>query len=118
MGAAVLDESSLDRRFDPRHLGEVYIAFKLLSGTGLVVEIFKSVARLHLHPGLFRVAGIDKHTFGHKGATPERSARAQAGQLSCLPAAARKFWELVGSTVSVPRPSSDRAPSNVRVVAR
>src|SRR3546814_10043013 len=62
--AAVLDESSLERRFDPRHLGEVDIAFKLLSGTGLVVEIFKSVARLHHHPGLFRVAGIrsEEHT--------------------------------------------------------
>src|SRR3546814_5402883 len=88
--AAVFDEGSLQRRFDPRYLGEVDVTFELLAGTCFVVEILKSIARLNHHPGLFRVAGIDKHTFGHKGATPERATRAARGQLFCLPAAARK----------------------------
>src|SRR3546814_16785166 len=60
--AAVFDAGSLQRRFDPRYLGEVDVTFELLAGTCFVVEILKSIARLNHHPGLFRVAGIDKRS--------------------------------------------------------
>src|SRR3546814_20094173 len=86
--AAVFDEGSLQRRFYPRYLGEVDVNFELLAGTCFVVEILKSIARLNHHPVLFRVAGIDKNTFGHKGTTPDRTTRASRGQLFCLPSPA------------------------------
>ncbi len=42
--AAVIDERRLQRRFDPRDLGEVDVAAKLLAVSGLEVEFFDAVA--------------------------------------------------------------------------
>src|SRR5262249_48160058 len=57
----------------------VDIAFYLPFCGRFEIELFETVAAEHHDPGLFRMRGIDEHTFGHSGVTPER-----------VPAAARK----------------------------
>ena len=63
--AAVFDEGGLQRRFDPRDLGEIDVAAKLFALRGFEIEFFDAVAADHHDPGLFRVGGIDKHFVGH-----------------------------------------------------
>ena len=63
--AAILDERRLQRRFDPRYLGEIDIAAKLFAVRGLEIEFFDAVAAQHDHPGLLRMCRVDKHLIGH-----------------------------------------------------
>ena len=65
--AAIFDEGRLQRRFDPRDLGEIDIAAKLLALRGLEIKLFDAIAADHNDPGLFRVGGIDQHFVGHFG---------------------------------------------------
>jgi len=63
--AAVFDEGGLQRRFDPRDLGQIDVAAKLFALGGLEIKLFDAVAADHDHPGLFRVGGVDQHLVGH-----------------------------------------------------
>ena len=63
--AAILDERRLQRRFDPRYLGEIDIAAKLFAVRGLEIEFLDAVAAQHDHPGLLRMCRVDKHLIGH-----------------------------------------------------
>jgi hypothetical protein len=65
--AAIFDEGRLQRRFDPRDLGEINIAAQLLALRGLEIKLFDAIAADHNDPGLLRVGGIDKHLVGHFG---------------------------------------------------
>ncbi len=68
--AAVLDERRLQRRFDPRHLGEIDVALKLLFARALEVEFVEAIAVEHDHPGLLRMGRVDQHTFDHLSLSP------------------------------------------------
>ena len=57
--AAKVDESRLQRRFNPGYLGEVDIAFDLLVFGRFEIEFLSPVALQDRHPGFFRVARID-----------------------------------------------------------
>ena len=57
--AAILDESCLERRFNPRDLGEIDIAAQLFALGGLEIKLFDTIAAHNDDPGLFRVGGID-----------------------------------------------------------
>jgi len=65
--AAILDEGGLQRRLDPRDLGEINIAAQLFALRGLEIKLFDAIAADHDDPGLLRVGGIDKHLVGHFG---------------------------------------------------
>jgi hypothetical protein len=65
--AAILDEGSLQRRFDPGDFGEIDVAAKLLTLGGLEIELFNAIAADHNDPGLFRVGSVDQHFVGHFG---------------------------------------------------
>ena len=63
--AAVVDEGGLQRRLDPRHLGQIDVAAKLFTVGRLEVEFLDPVAAQNHHPGLLRVGRIDEHFVGH-----------------------------------------------------
>ena len=63
--AAILDEGRLQRRLDPRYLGEVDVALELELGRGLEVEVGEVAVIEHHRPGLFRVGGVDQHALDH-----------------------------------------------------
>jgi hypothetical protein len=63
--AAIVDEGGLQRRLDPRDLGQIDIAAKLLTARRLEVEFFDTVAAQNNHPGLLRMGRIDEHFVGH-----------------------------------------------------
>jgi hypothetical protein len=63
--AAIFDKGGLQRRFDPRDLGEIDIAAKLLALRGLEIKLFDAIATDHDNPGLLRVGGIDQHFVRH-----------------------------------------------------
>ncbi len=63
--AAVLDESGLKRRFDPRHLGQIDVTLELFSEFGLVIEFLYSGPAHDRDPGFLRVGRIDQHAPGH-----------------------------------------------------
>ncbi len=65
--ATIFDEGGLQRRFDPRDLGEINIAAQLFALRGLEIKFFDAVAADDDDPGLLRVGGIDKHLVGHFG---------------------------------------------------
>jgi hypothetical protein len=65
--AAIFDEGRLQRRFDPRDLGQIDIAAQLFALRSLEVKLFDAIAADHDNPGLLRVGGIDKHLVGHFG---------------------------------------------------
>ncbi|WP_277996468.1 hypothetical protein [Bradyrhizobium sp. STM 3843] len=65
--AAIFHESGLQRRFDPRDLGEVDIAAQLLALGSLEIKLLDAIAADDNHPGLFRVGSIDQHLVGHIG---------------------------------------------------
>ena len=58
---AEVDESCLQRRFDPGYLGEIDIAFDLLVFGRFKIEFFNPVALHDRYPGFFRVARVDEH---------------------------------------------------------
>ena len=51
--AAIVDERRLKRRFDAGDLGQIDVAAKLLTFSGLEIEFFDFVAAQHNDPGLF-----------------------------------------------------------------
>jgi hypothetical protein len=59
--SAVIHEGRLQRRFDPRHLGEVDVPRKLAFVDGFKVEFLDLVSVDHDHPSFLGVGGIDKH---------------------------------------------------------
>jgi hypothetical protein len=63
--AAVFDEGRLQRRLDPRDLGEIDVAAQLFALGGFEIKFFDAVAAHHHDPGLFRMGGIDQHFVGH-----------------------------------------------------
>jgi hypothetical protein len=63
--SAVFDEGGLQRRFDPRYLGEIDISAELLALGGLEIKFFDAIAADHHDPGFFRMGGIDQHLVGH-----------------------------------------------------
>ena len=63
--AAVIDEGGLQRRLDPRYLGEINIATELFTVGRLEVEFLYAVAAQYDHPGFLRVGCIDEHFVGH-----------------------------------------------------
>src|SRR6202008_548597 len=73
---AVVDERGLKRRLYASNLGEINVALYLFFCRRLEIELFESVAVEHHHPRLFRMGGIDKHTFCHSGITPGRATAA------------------------------------------
>jgi hypothetical protein len=54
--AAEINESGLQRGFDPRYLGQIDIALDLLVISRIKVEFFNTIALEHRHPGLPRGA--------------------------------------------------------------
>ena len=63
--AAEIDESRLQRGFDPGYLGEIDIALDLLVFGRFEIEFLNPVALQNRHPGFFRVARIDEHARCH-----------------------------------------------------
>jgi len=61
----VFDECRLKRRLDAGYLGEIDSALKLFLGRGLKVKFFELTSVDDHDSGLFRVAGVDEHAFGH-----------------------------------------------------
>jgi hypothetical protein len=66
--AAVFDEGGLQRRLDPRDLGEIDVAAELLALRGFEIKLFDAIAANHDNPGLFRVGRVDQHFVWHLGA--------------------------------------------------
>ena len=63
--AAVIDESGLQRGFDPRDLGQIDIASKLPLVDGLEIK-FLDLGSVHDdHAGFFRMGRVDKHFLCH-----------------------------------------------------
>ena len=63
--AAIVDERRLQRRFDPRHLGEIDISFELLVLRGFEIKFLDPVSLGDGDPGFLRVARVDQHAHGH-----------------------------------------------------
>src|SRR5579862_74646 len=63
--AAVVDESGLQRRLDPRDLRQINIAAELLTVCGLEVEFLDAIAAQNDHPGLLGMGRVDEHFVGH-----------------------------------------------------
>src|SRR5580704_1949893 len=62
--AAVIDESGLQRRLDPRHLRQIDVAAELLTVCGLAVEFLDAIAAQNDHPGLLGMGRVDEHFVG------------------------------------------------------
>ena len=75
--AAIFDERGLQRRLYARHLGEIDVAFEGPLGGGFEIKFFDFLSVENDHPGLFRVACIDKHTLGHRCLRAARSRTSQ-----------------------------------------
>ena len=75
--AAEIDESRLQRRFDPGYLGEIDVALDLLVIGRFKVEFLNPVAFEHRHPGFFLVARIDEHARSHYEFSKRAAARAE-----------------------------------------
>ena len=58
---AIFHEGRLQRRFDPRHLGQVDVPGQLALVYGLEIEFFDLVSVDHDHPGFLGMGGVDKH---------------------------------------------------------
>lgn len=59
--ATIVDERRLQRRFDPRDLGEIDIAAQQFPGSALVIELLYPASTQNHDPGLFRMGGINEH---------------------------------------------------------
>ena len=57
--AAIVDEGRLQRRLNPRHLGEIDIASELFAVLALEIEFFNASSVDHHHTRLFGVRGVD-----------------------------------------------------------
>ena len=63
--AAILHKGGLQRRLNARHLGEIDVSLERPLGRGLEIKFLDFGSVENDHPCLFRVAGVDKHAFGH-----------------------------------------------------
>src|SRR3546814_758171 len=63
--AAIIDERRLQRRFNPRHLGEVDITLELPPFSGFKIKFLYTVPVDDGDPGLLRVARVDEHALDH-----------------------------------------------------
>ena len=61
--AAIFDKGGLQRRLDPRHFRQIDVALERPLGSGLEIKFLDLGSVENDHPGLFRVAGVDKHAF-------------------------------------------------------
>ena len=87
--AAVIDESSLQRRLNARHLRQIDVASELLTVCGFEVEFLDAIAAQNDHPGLLRMGRVDEHFVGHwvisrRAASRPRRAASATGD-GCLP---------------------------------
>jgi hypothetical protein len=71
--AAVIDESGLQRRFDPRYFCEIDVAADLLIVLRLEVKFFYAVPANDNDARLFLVRRVDKHFVCHVSCAPRRS---------------------------------------------
>ena len=78
--SAIVHEGRLQRRFDPRYLGEVDVPRKLAFVDGFKIELLDLVSVDHDHASFLGVGGIDKHLLDHdvplhrrNGPGPERA---------------------------------------------
>ena len=63
--AAVIHESRLQRGFDPHHLGQINVAFKLSFGGCFKIEINQPLAIDNDDAGFFRMRRVNQHTRRH-----------------------------------------------------
>src|SRR5580704_12957120 len=63
--ATELDKRRLKGGFDPRHFGEIDVAFKWPLRGGLEIEFFYFLTLKNNDPGLLGVTCVDQHTLGH-----------------------------------------------------
>ena len=63
--AAVIDKRRLKRRFNPCYLGEIDIAFELLTLSRFEIKLFNPGSLDDGNPGFFPVPSVDQHTHGH-----------------------------------------------------
>ena len=63
--AAKVDESCLQRRFDPCYLGEVNVAFDLFVFGRFEIKFFDPVVLDYRYPSLLVVARVDEHARCH-----------------------------------------------------
>ena len=72
--AAILHESRLQRRLNPRHLGKIDVSLERPLGRGLEIKFLDLRTVENNHAGLFPVAGVYQHAFhgnlraAHRGA--------------------------------------------------
>ena len=59
--AAVVNEGSLQRRLNARHLGKINVAPQQLARGTFEIEFFYPAISLHHDPGLLGMRGVDKH---------------------------------------------------------
>ncbi len=78
--AAIFHEGRLQRRLHARHLGQIDIAFERPLGGGLEIEFLDLVTVENDDAGLFPVARVDEHAFGHSSL--RAAGRAQTGALA------------------------------------
>ena len=64
--AAIFHERRLERRLHARHLREIDVSLERPLGRGLEIKFLDLLSVENDHPGLFRVAGVDKHALGHE----------------------------------------------------
>jgi len=89
--AAVIDEGRLQRRLDPRHLGEIDVSGDLPLVDRLEIELVNLGSVHHDHPSLLGMGGVDQHFLGHLALFRRASAPvaqgARAGREGCV-----LFW--------------------------
>ncbi len=64
--AAIIDESSLERRLHPRHLGEIDIPLELLALGRFEVKLLDPVSLDDGNAGFLPVPCVDQHAHGHQ----------------------------------------------------
>ena len=117
--AAVVDEGRLQRRLDPRDLGEIDVAAQRPLVGRFEVEFLDPVTSQHHHPGLFRVGGVDDHLVGHGKLSRRATPRAANGPRPLGAARGVEGWRLgnlegIGNRATLLQSGSDvvrpRAP--------
>ena len=107
--AAIFDEGGLQAGLYADDFGEVDVAFELLLGRGLDVEVFEAVTVQHHHAGFFRVRASISMRLVIRYGTPVRRGRAHAGLVESGTAVTGGGMGVMTSRASRPRPGM-RAP--------
>ncbi len=105
--AAIFDEGRLEARLHADNLGEIDIAFELLPGLGLDVEILESATFQHHDAGFFRMGGIDEHTLGHKEANSGAS-KPRGNPMGARPGGPIRVGEAAGQAGGAHSPPAKR----------